>query len=192
MKIAAQHLIRLISKENIPIVRRIARSVKSKPSAQPINQNIQVSEVLLIDHDNNNHGAIQTIEALKIAEVAKLDLVIVSPDATPPVARIMNYGKHQYQQKKRHQSGKASKTRLKEVKFRPNVDTGDYTRRLSSARKWLGEGNMVKFQIRLRGREHQYRDRAISLLTQIADDLNDVGKVQSLDRRGLVLQLVSA
>lgn len=178
--------------ENIPIVRRPVRPAKPKPDAHPINDNIRAFEVLLIDHENTNHGAINTSEALKIAEEAKLDLVVVSPDANPPVARIMNYGKHQYQQKKRLQGGKSSKTQLKEVKLRPNVDEGDYQRRIKNARKWLGEGNMVKFQIRLRGREHQHRDRAIDLLSRIVDDLADVGKVQTLDRRGLVLQLVSA
>ena len=147
---------------------------------------------MLIDHENHNHGVVSTRDALGIAEEAKLDLVVVSKDANPPVARIMNYGKHQYQQKKRHQSAKAAKTRLKEVKLRPNVDEGDYSRRVANARKWLGEGNMVKFQIRLRGREHQHRDRAIELMNRIVDDLSDVGKVQSMDRRGLVLQLVSA
>lgn len=147
---------------------------------------------MLVDHENHNHGVVDTREALNMAEEAKLDLVVVSKDATPPVARIMNYGKHQYQQKKRHQGAKASKTRLKEVKLRPNVDEGDYSRRVTDARKWLGEGNMVKFQIRLRGREHQHRDRAIQLLNRIVEDLSDVGKVQSMDRRGLVLQLVSA
>ena len=157
-----------------------------------INNNIRSSEVLLIDHENTNHGVVDTRDALKMAEDVSLDLVVVSKDAKPPVARIMNYGKHQYQQKKRHQSAKAAKTRLKEVKLRPNVDEGDYTRRVTDARKWLGEGNMVKFQIRLRGREHQHRDRANELLDRIVNDLNDVGKVQSMDRRGLVLQLVSA
>ena len=157
-----------------------------------INDNIRSSEVLLIDHENTNHGVVDTRDALRMAEEAQLDLVVVSKDAKPPVARIMNYGKHQYQQKKRHQSAKAAKTRLKEVKLRPNVDEGDYSRRVTDARKWLNEGNMVKFQIRLRGREHQHRDRANELLDRIVSDLEDVGKVQSMDRRGLVLQLVSA
>ncbi len=181
-----------IFKETIPIVRRTEPPTKSRTPLPLINDNIKVSEVLLIDHENHNHGVISTLEALKISEAAKLDLVVVSKDANPTVARIMNYGKHQYQQKKRFQGGKSSKSLLKEVKLRPNVDEGDYSRHVDKARKWLGEGNMVKFQVRLRGREHQHRDRAVNLLLRIVEDLADVGKVQTLDRRGLVLQLVAS
>ncbi|MCM1981914.1 translation initiation factor IF-3 [Lyngbya confervoides] len=166
--------------------------MKKAEPAHPINHNIRAADVLLIDQDNTNQGVIPTSDALKQAQAVQLDLVVVSPEAQPPVARIMDYGKHLYQQKKRLNSGKSSKTRLKEVKLRPNVDDADYSRRVDLAKKWLGDGNMVKFQVRLRGREHQHRDRAVELLSRIQDDLENIGKVQSLDRRGLVLQMVSA
>ncbi len=81
---------------------------------------------------------------------------------------------------------------MKEVKLRPNVGEADYTLRIDRAVQWLGKGDSVKFQIRLRGREHQHRDRAADMLDRIAQDLSQVGKVQSLDRRALIVQVVPA
>jgi translation initiation factor IF-3 len=128
-----------------------------------------------------------TREALQIAQDAGLDLVVVSEDKETPVAKILDYGKHQYQQKKRQRQ--SSKPTVKEVKLRPNVDDNDYGIRIQRALKWLDKGDLVKFQIRLRGREHQHRDRAAELLDRVVTDLGDAGKVQSLDRRALVLQI---
>lgn len=129
-----------------------------------------------------------THEALKLAESAELDLVVVSEGKESPVAKILDYGKHQYQQKKRqHQS---SRPTVKEVRLRPNVGESDYSLRIDRATEWLEKGDSVKFQIRLRGREHQNRDRAIELLDRIVTDLAQVGKVQSLDKGSLIVQVV--
>lgn len=104
------------------------------------------------------------------------------------MAKILDYGKHQYQQKKRqHQS---SRTSIKEVRLRPNVGESDYNLRISRAIEWLGKGDSVKFQVRLRGREHQNRDRAMDLLERIVTDLSQAGKVQTLDRRSLIVQMI--
>ncbi|MBD3885002.1 translation initiation factor IF-3 [Phormidium tenue FACHB-886] len=155
---------------------------------QLINRQIKSAQVLLIDHENNNRGLIDTQEALKLAESVELDLVVVSEGKETPVAKILNYGKHQYQQKKRqHQS---SRPTVKEVRLRPNVGESDYSLRIDRATEWLGKGDSVKFQIRLRGREHQNRDRATDLLERIVTDLAQVGKVQSLDKRSLIVQVV--
>lgn len=105
-----------------------------------------------------------------------------------PVAKILNYGKYQYQQKKRQKQG--SKPTMKEVKLRPNVDDSDYNIRIEHATKWLDKGNQVKFQVRLRGREHQHRDRARELLERVVEDLKQVAKVQSFDTKSLIVQLV--
>ncbi|MEB3164889.1 MAG: translation initiation factor IF-3 [Prochlorothrix sp.] len=156
---------------------------------QPINQWIKAPQVLLIDHENTNHGIIDTRDALKLAQTAGLDLVIVSDGKDQPVARIMDYGKHQYQQKKRHRQSTASKPTVKEVKLRPNVGESDYGLRISWATEWLSKGNMVRFQVRLRGREHHHRDRATQLLERVIEDLSAAGKVQSFDRRALMVQL---
>jgi translation initiation factor IF-3 len=141
----------------------------------------------LIDHENNNRGLIDTRDALQVAREAGLDLVVVSESKDAPVAKVMDYGKHQYQQKKRQRQ--SSKPTLKEVKLRPNVDDNDYGIRIKRAVDWLSKGDSVKFQVRLRGREHQHRDRAAQLLERVVEDLGDAGKVQSFDRRSLIVQV---
>jgi translation initiation factor IF-3 len=146
--------------------------------------------VLLIDHENNNRGMTDTREALKLAEEVGLDLVVVSDNKEIPVVKILDYGKHLYQQKKRQRQ--TSKPTMKEVKLRPNVGDSDYSVRINRALEWLGKGDSVKFQVRLRGREHQHRDRATELLERVIKDLSEVGKVQSFDKRTLILQLVPA
>lgn len=129
-----------------------------------------------------------TRDAVAIAQEAGLDLVVVSEGKEAPVAKILDYGKHQYQQKKRQKQ--SAKPTMKEVKLRPNVDDADYGIRIERATKWLDKGNPVKFQVRLRGREHQHRDRARELLQRIVDDLSQVAKVQTFDQKSLIVQLV--
>ncbi|WP_346293571.1 translation initiation factor IF-3 [Sphaerothrix gracilis] len=158
---------------------------------QPINRQIKAPQVLLIDAESNNLGLTDTRDALKLAKEASLDLVVVSETKDGPVAKIMDYGKHQYQQKKRQRQN-TSKPSLKEVKLRPNVGDSDYGIRIDRALEWLKKGDMVKFQVRLRGREHQHRDRALDLLNRVVDDLDKAGKVQSFDRRALVVQVAPA
>jgi translation initiation factor IF-3 len=147
--------------------------------------------VLLINQNGENLGVTDTKDALKMAKDSKLDLVLVSPrqDAAP-VAKIMDHGKLQYQQSKRQKQ--TSRPSVKEVKFRPNIGESDYDLRIKRATQWLSKGDSVKFLVRLRGREHQHRDRATELLNRVIDDLNDAGKVQSFDRRALTLFLSPA
>ncbi|MEH2170719.1 MAG: translation initiation factor IF-3 [Nostoc sp.] len=157
---------------------------------QLINSQIKSPSVFLIDHENNNRGLIDTNEALQLAESLELDLVVVSQGKDAPIAKILNYGKLQYQKKKR-QSQSARPT-VKEVRFGLNVGVADYNLRIEQAGQWLSKGDSVKFAIRLRGREHQYRDKAGELLDRIANDLSQVGKIQSLDKRALVVQVIPA
>lgn len=157
---------------------------------QLINSQIKSPQVFLIDHENNNRGLTDTREALQLAESVELDLVVVSETKEAPVAKILNYGKLQYQKKKR-QSQSARPT-LKEIRLRPNIAVGDYKLRITQAINWLSKGDSVKFIIRLRGRENQYRGQAGELLDRIVTDLNAVGKVQSLDKRALVVQVIPA
>lgn len=155
------------------------------------NRDIKAPEVLFIDHTGENHGVIDTRDALKMAKGAKLDLVVVSqPGEGPPVAKAMNHGKLQYQQNKRKKQ--TSRPSVKEVKFRPNIGESDYALRIDRATKWLQKGDSVKFLVRLRGREHQHRDRATDLLNRVVEDLNETGKVQSFDKRALTLFLSPA
>lgn len=144
----------------------------------------------MIDHENNNRGLTDTREALELAQSVDLDLVVVSESKDGPVAKILNYGKLQYQKKKRQTQ--SARPTVKEVRFRPNVGIADYNLRINQAIQWLSKGDSVKFVIRLRGREHQNRGHAVELLDRIVTDLNSVGKVQSLDRRSLIVQVIPA
>lgn len=155
-----------------------------------INRQIRTAQVLLIDHENTNRGLTDTREALQLAESVGLDLVLVSADKETPVAKILDYGKHQYQQKKRHRA--SASPVVKELKMRPNIGTSDYELRIQQAIQWLSKGDSVKFQIRLRGRENQHRDLAIKLLDRVVADLSKAGKVQSLDHRSLIVQMIPA
>ncbi len=142
----------------------------------------------MIDHENNNRGLIETSEALELAQNLDLDLVVVSEGKEAPVAKILNYGKLLYQKKKRQ--GQSARSTVKEVRLRPNVGAADYNLRIEQASKWLSKGDSVKFAIRLRGRENQYREQAGELLERVVTDLSQVGKVQTLDKRSLIAQVV--
>ncbi|ABA19814.1 bacterial translation initiation factor 3 (bIF-3) [Trichormus variabilis ATCC 29413] len=144
----------------------------------------------MIDHENNNRGLIDTYEALQLAQSVELDLVVVSQSKDTPVAKILNYGKLQYQKKKRQ--GQSARPTVKEVRFRPNVGAADYNLRIEQALQWLSKGDSVKFAIRLRGRENQYREQAGQMLERIVTDLSQAGKVQSLDKRSLIVQIMPA
>jgi translation initiation factor IF-3 len=157
---------------------------------QLVNRQIRAPQVLLIDHENQNQGLVDTRDALRLAEEQGLDLVVVSNGKDAPVAKILDYGKLQYQQSKRQKQ--SSKPSLKEVKLRPNVGESDYQLRIKRTVEWLSKGDSVKFIIRLRGREHQHRDRAGELLDRIVQDIGDAGKVQALDKRALVLMITPA
>lgn len=157
---------------------------------QLINSQIKSPQVFLIDHENNNRGLTDTREALQLAQSVELDLVVVSEGKDAPVAKILNYGKLQYQKKKRQ--GQSARPTVKEVRLRPNVGAADYNLRIEQATQWLNKGDSVKFVIRLRGRENQYREQAGEMLERIVTALSQVGKVQSLDKRSLVAQVVPA
>ncbi|MEL7357161.1 MAG: translation initiation factor IF-3 [Cyanobacteria bacterium J06555_13] len=153
-----------------------------------MNQQIRSAQVLLIDNEGTNRGLTDTSEALALAKAAKLDLVVVSPDQDNPVAKILDYGKHQYQSRKRQKQ--SARSQVKEVRLRPNVGDSDYKVRIDKAIAWLERGDSVKFQVRLRGREHQHRDRATDLLNRVVEDLAKVSKVQTFDRRSLMVQVI--
>lgn len=141
----------------------------------------------MIDQDSNNRGLVDTREALQLAQDNQLDLVVVSQGKDAPVAKIMDFGKLLYQQNKRQKQ--SARPSVKEVKLRPNVGESDYQLRINRATEWLSKGDSVKFMVRLRGREHQHRDRAVDLLDRIVTDLGTAGKVQSFDRQSLTVLL---
>ena len=135
--------------------RNAAKSAgKEKPL---INEKIRAKEVRLIDENGENHGIVPTSQALRMAEEADLDLVVISPNQAPPVAKILNFGKYRYELEKKAKEAKKKQhvVDIKEIKVRYKIDTHDYEVRLKNIRKFISQGNKVKIIVMLRGREMQ-------------------------------------
>ncbi|CAI9765762.1 unnamed protein product [Fraxinus pennsylvanica] len=139
---------------------------------------IRSDKVRLIDQQQNMVGIVSKGEALRMADNAELDLVILSPDADPPVVRIMDYNKYRYelQKKKRDQQKKslASRMDLKELKMGYNIDVHDYSVRLKAAKKFLKDGDKVKIIVSLKGRENDFRNNAIELIRRFQNDIGEL------------------
>jgi translation initiation factor IF-3 len=144
------------------------------------NADIRSPMVRLIDVEGNQVGVINIREALKNAQEAGLDLVEISPNADPPVCRVMDYDKYRFEQKKRLTSGKKKQkqTQVKEIKFRPVTDVGDYDVKLRKLRKFLENNDKVKITVRFRGREMMHRQLGFDLLSRVEKDLSDLGTVE--------------
>ncbi|MCK4691176.1 MAG: translation initiation factor IF-3 [Desulfuromonadales bacterium] len=146
-----------------------------------INSAIKARQVRVIDDEGGQLGILVTSEALRLAEEQGLDLVEVSPQAEPPVCRIMDYGKYKYQQAKRASEArkKQVKVEIKEVKMRPKTDDHDFQFKIKHARRFLEEGNKVKMTIMFRGRENAHPDQGLKQLEKAVAALKDVGQVES-------------
>ena len=123
-------------------------------------------------------------KALLLAQEVGLDLVEISPNATPPVCKIMDFGKYKYEtQKKESEARKKQKViEIKEIKFRPNTDTHDYDVKMRSVTKFLQDGDKVKVTMRFRGREMAHADLGRKLLERVAEDVGELGKVEAIPR----------
>ncbi len=143
---------------------------KDKPL---INERIRVKEVRLIDAEGNNVGVVPTSKALQMAEESDLDLVVISANQAPPVAKILNYGKYKYELEKKAKEAKKKQhtVDIKEVKVRYKIDTHDYEVRLKNIRKFISQGNKVKLVVMLRGREMQHSSLAVDLANRFITDL---------------------
>ena len=146
-----------------------------------LNQQIRVPQVRVINDDGDQLGVMQTREALLLAEEAGLDLVEISPMAKPPVCRIMDYGKYLFEQnKKRAQAKKKQKqVQVKEIKFRPTTDVGDYQVKLRKITSFIEEGDKVKVTLRFRGREMQHKQLGMDLLQRVRTDLGELVVVEA-------------
>lgn len=146
-----------------------------------VNARIRVPEVRLIDDEGEQVGIIATADALARAEEAGLDLVEVSPNARPPVCRIMDFGKFKYQQAKKEQKGKGGgkSSQLKEIRVRPAIDTHDLEYRLANARKFLGQGHKVQVVCIFRGRQMRHPEHGAEVMRQVAEALEDISKIES-------------
>jgi len=145
-----------------------------------VNNQIRVPEIRLISEEGKQIGIISTEEALKTAEQKGLDLVEVSPRSKPPVCKIMDYGKFQYQQSKRQQEAKKKQVQvqLKEVKLRPKTDEHDLNTKLNHVRKFLAKGDRCKITIFFRGREIVHKQQGQHILENIKEVLADEAKVE--------------
>ncbi|MFC3121620.1 translation initiation factor IF-3 [Agaribacter flavus] len=158
---------------------------KAQGDKARINEEITVNEVRLIDADGEQAGVVSIRQALEAAEVAGVDLVEVSPNANPPVCKIMDYGKFLFEKSKaqKEQKKKQKQIQVKEIKFRPGTDEGDYQVKLRNLRRFLEGGDKAKVTIRFRGREMAHQDIGIDLLTRVKDDLQDIAQVESFPNR---------
>ena len=134
--------------------------------------------------DNEPLGIVSLAEAFRLAEEANVDLVEIAPNATPPVCRLMDYGKFKYsEQKKAHEAKLKQKIiQVKEIKFRPGTDEGDYSIKLRNLIKFLEEGDKTKITLRFRGREITHQDIGMRLLERIRDELADVSVVEHMPK----------
>ena len=153
---------------------------KSRANEPRTNQFIQAAEVRLIDDKGEMLGVFPLEDARKRAAAVKLDLVEIVPGAEPPVCKIMDYGKYKFEaQKKQHASKKKQKTvQLKEVKLRPNIDTHDLNIKINRAKKFLENGDKVKFSMRFRGREITHKELGLKVITIIKEQLEELCKVE--------------
>ena len=152
-----------------------------KEEGNKINYRIDAREVRLIGADGQNVGVVPTRQALAMAEEANLDLVEISPDAVPPVAKILDYGKYKFQeQKKAAEARKKQKViEIKEIKMRPMIDDHDYEVKMKAIRRFFEEGDKVKVTLRFRGREMAHQELGHRLLNRVKADTAEIAKVES-------------
>lgn len=163
--------------------RKAISNIKQTGTKPEINERIRAREVRLIDDEGNNIGVVKTSEALEMAYDRELDLVVVSPDQDPPVAKILDYGKYKFETEKRAKDAKKKQHTpdVKEVKMRYKIDVHDYNVKLKNIKKFLAAGNKVKIVIMLRGREIQHTRLAFDLMDRLKEDLE--GENYSVEKR---------
>jgi translation initiation factor IF-3 len=149
-----------------------------------VNEDIRAPQVRLIDQDGEMQGVMTAREALIRAYDVGLDLLEISPNAVPPVVKILDYGKYKYeQQKKANEARKRQKVvEIKEIKVRPNIDDHDYDVKMRQMKEFIGEGDKVKVTLRFRGREMAHQDLGLKVLDRIRTELAETTKVESMPR----------
>ena len=153
---------------------------RTRPKGPKANERIRAREVQVISSDGKNLGTLSTQEAINIAKQEGLDLIEISPNANPPVCKIIDMGKYKYdQQKKAHKAKKKQKImNLKEIKLRPVTEIHDYNFKIKNAQRFLTKGYKVKFTVQFRGREMQHTDLGYDLMKRITDDTASLGKIE--------------
>jgi translation initiation factor IF-3 len=170
------------------------KSAIAAPKRNRVNDEISVPQVRLIAEDGEQVGIVDLDEAKQKASEANLDLVEIVPNADPPVCRLMDYGRFRFDQKKKQNEArkKQKQVQVKEVKFRPGTDIGDYQVKLKNLTRFLGEGDKAKVTMRFRGREHAHRELGLELLRRVENDLSDISIVEQqpqMEGRQMVMVL---
>ncbi|WP_439579502.1 translation initiation factor IF-3 [Elioraea sp.] len=149
-----------------------------------VNEDIRIPQVRLIGADGEMIGVLPTRDALWRAREVGLDLVEISPNADPPVCKILDFGKYKYeQQKKKNEAKKKQKVvEIKEIKIRPNIDDHDYDVKMRQAKSFIGEGDKVKVTLRFRGRELAHVDLGMRVLERVKGELDEIAKVEQMPR----------
>lgn len=171
------------------------RQDKRAAQRPPINENITAREVRLIGAEGEQIGIVSIQEAMAAAEEVKLDLVEISPDAEPPVCRLMDYGKHVFEKKKQQAVARKNQKQIqiKEIKFRPGTEEGDYRVKLKNLIRFLSEGDKAKVSLRFRGREMAHQELGMELLKRVEQDLLEYGTVEQYPKmEGRQLMMVIA
>ena len=153
---------------------------RTKPQGPRANERIRALDVQVIGSDGENFGILPLKKAIELAKKEELDLIEISPNASPPVCKIMDMGKYKYDaQKKANLAKKKQKiVSLKEIKMRPVTETHDYEFKVKNAKKFIAKGDKVKFTIRFKGRELQHSHLGNELMGKIKEDMKDIGKVE--------------
>lgn len=170
---------------------------KTRENEHRINEDIRSATIRLIAPNGDMLGVVPVKQGLSLAEQHGLDLVEISPNAEPPVCKVMDYGKFKYEaQKKASEARKKQKVvSIKEIKMRPNIDQHDYGIKMKAVRKFLEEGDKVKFTLRFRGREMSHQELGMKLMQQVKADLLGTIKVESeprLEGRQMVMVIAPA
>ena len=154
---------------------------RTKPRGPKANERIRAPHVQVISSDGKNLGTLAINEAIDIAKQEGLDLIEISPNANPPVCKIIDIGKYKYDlQKKANKAKKKQKIiNLKEIKLRPVTEIHDYNFKIKNAQKFLKKGDKVKFTVKFKGREMQHTDLGKDLMDKIIDETKDVAKIES-------------
>ena len=153
---------------------------RTKPKGPKANERIRTPQVQVIGSDGKNLGTLATQEAINIARQEGLDLIEISPNANPPVCKIIDIGKYKYDlQKKANKAKKKQKIiNLKEIKLRPTTEIHDYNFKIKNAKKFLAKGDKVKFTVQFKGREMQHTNLGYNLMNRIINDTSTLGKVE--------------
>jgi translation initiation factor IF-3 len=172
---------------------RSVQPVREKDGPR-VNEEIRVREVQLIDAGGHNHGPTPIQAALEMAQQAGLDLVEIAPNSSPPVVKILDYGKYKFQaQKKAAEARKKQKVvEVKEIKLRPMIDDHDYQVKMRAMERFFEEGDKVKITLRFRGREMAHQELGYKLLNRVKEDIGKIAKVESEPRfegRQMVMML---